>query len=60
MYRVALEVQDYAAQILLQWYIEEQVEEENQAQEIIDQLEFVGDNIAGIMVVDRALGKRKN
>jgi ferritin len=60
MYRVALEVRDYAAQILLQWYIAEQVEEEEQVQEIVDQLEFLGDNMAGIMAINRTAGKREN
>jgi ferritin len=60
MYRVALEVKDFAAQILLQWYITEQVEEEKQAQDILDQIEAVGDNIATLMKIDSKVGKREN
>ncbi|MDR1366297.1 MAG: ferritin [Puniceicoccales bacterium] len=60
MYRVALEAKDYAAQILLQWYIKEQVEEEKQVQEIIDQFEFAGDNMGNIIAIDHEAGKRRN
>jgi ferritin len=60
MYRVALETKDFAAQILLQWYITEQVEEEKQAQDILDQIEAVGDNIAALMKIDSRVGKRED
>jgi ferritin len=60
MYRVALEIKDFAAQILLQWYIAEQVEEEKQAQDILDQIETVGNNIAALMKVDSKVGKRED
>ena len=59
MYRVAVELKDYAAQIELQWFIKEQVEEEEQVQQIIDQLELVGDNMPGVLSIDRNAGKRK-
>jgi ferritin len=60
MYRVALDIKDYAAQVLLQWYIKEQVEEEKQVQEIIDQFEFAGDNMGNIIAIDHEAGKRRN
>jgi ferritin len=60
LYRVALEVNDFAAQVLLHWYIEEQVEEEKQVQDIIDQIQIVGDNMAALMAVDRAVRKRND
>jgi ferritin len=37
-YEVALREKDYAAQVLLHWFISEQVEEEDWAQEMIDRL----------------------
>jgi ferritin len=60
MYRVALEIKDFPAQILLQWYITEQVEEEKQAQNIVGQIEAVGDNIAALMKIDSKVGKRED
>jgi ferritin len=60
MYRVAIEIQDFAAQILLQWYITEQVEEEKQVQDILDQMEAAGDNAVALMKIDSKLGKRED
>lgn len=49
---------DYAAQALLQWYVNEQVEEENQPSEIISMLKLAGDSGSGLMIVDRRLAER--
>lgn len=49
---------DYAAQALLQWYVNEQVEEENQPAEIISMLKLAGDSGSGLMIVDRRLAER--
>jgi ferritin len=59
MYRVAVEVHDYGAQILLQWYITEQVEEEKQVQDLIDQLDIANNHPSSLLAVDRTAGKRK-
>ena len=59
MYKVALEINDYASQIFLQWYISEQVEEEEQVQTIIDQLEAVKDSMAGTFAVNSQFSKRQ-
>ena len=37
-YEVALRERDYPAQVMLQWFVTEQVEEENWADELIDRL----------------------
>ena len=59
MYAVAIEEKDYAAQIHLQWFVSEQVEEEANASEILDKLQMVGDSVHGIMMIDAQLGGRK-
>lgn len=59
MYEVALEAKDYAAQSHLKWFIDEQVEEEANATEIVDRLTMVGDNVGGLFIVDSELGARK-
>ena len=58
LYELALEEKDYASQVLLQWYSEEQVEEENSASQILDTLERIGDKGHALVSLDRELGRR--
>ena len=60
MYEVALKEKDYAAQSCLKWFIDEQVEEEANASEIVEKLEMIGDNISGLFYLDGQLGARKD
>ena len=59
MYEVAVKEKDYAAMIHLHWFIDEQVEEEDQTREIVDKSTMVGDNMNGLFVIDSQLGARK-
>jgi ferritin len=58
LYDLAASVKDYATQTLLDWYVNEQVEEENQPMEIISLLERVGDSASGLLMIDRHLASR--
>ncbi len=58
LYELAVKENDYATQVMLQWFINEQVEEESTASGIIDQLKLVGDSGPGLYKIDRHLGKR--
>jgi len=58
LYAQALKENDYPAQVMLHWFIGEQVEEEKTAADILAELKMVGDSPAGIVMVDRELGKR--
>jgi ferritin len=58
IYDLAVEEKDYAAQGLLQWYVNEQVEEENSAAEIISLLKIGGGEGSGLLMVDRQLASR--
>ena len=58
LYEIAIEDKDYASQSMLKWFIDEQVEEEESAQDIIDELERVGDNSLGLYMVDKDLSTR--
>jgi len=58
LYKVALEENDYASQVMLHWFIDEQVEEEASVSQIVDSLERVGDKGQGLLMLDRALGAR--
>ncbi len=58
MVDVALAEKDHASHIFLQWFVNEQVEEESTAKGIIQQLKLLGDSKAGLFQVDRELGQR--
>ena len=58
IYDLAVAENDYASQALLQWYVNEQVEEENSPAEIISMLRLVGDSGSGLLMVDRRLAER--
>jgi ferritin len=58
LYDKAARAKDYATQTLLDWYVNEQVEEENAPAEIISMLELVGDSASGLLMVDRRLAER--
>lgn len=49
---------DFASSVLLQWYITEQVEEEANADEIIQKLKRIGDNSSGLYMLDQELAAR--
>ena len=59
IYALATEEKDYATQSMLKWFIDEQVEEEENVQAIIDTLSLVGDNGYGIYQLDKELQARK-
>lgn len=49
---------DYATQSMLKWFIDEQVEEEETAQNIIDNLKMIKDNGYGLYMLDKEFGAR--
>ena len=55
---IARSEDDYASEGVLQWFVTEQVEEEEVAQEMIDALKLIGDNGFGIYTMDKELGSR--
>jgi ferritin len=59
LYELALKEKDYASQSFLQWFINEQVEEEKNATDIINMLEMIGFTPISLMMADRQLGARK-
>lgn len=58
LYELAQQEKDYPAQILLQWFIAEQVEEEKSASEIVDHLELAGDSGSALLMADERLAGR--
>lgn len=49
---------DFATQSMLKWFIDEQVEEEETAKNIIDNLKMINNNGYGIYMLDKELGAR--
>ena len=58
LYEVAVAEKDVAAQIFLQWFVTEQVEEEASASEVLEQLRMIGDEKSGIFYLDKELASR--
>jgi len=54
----AIQEKDYATNNFLQWFVNEQVEEEATVEEIINKLEMIGDAKSGLFMMDRELGSR--
>jgi len=55
---LAIEKKDHATQIFLEWYVTEQIEEEENDNDIILQLKLIGDNPHALLMLDRELSAR--
>ena len=58
LYELSLKEKDYPTQILLQWFITEQVEEEANAISTVEKLKAIGEKGGSIFWLDKELGKR--
>jgi len=59
IYALAVEECDFTTQIQLQWFLTEQVEEEQQFSQLVDELTLAGDHAAALLFLDRELGGRR-
>ncbi|MFH2021464.1 MAG: ferritin [archaeon] len=50
---------DYASKSFLKWFVDEQVEEEANASEIVHKLKLAGDSKGALIMLDRELGARQ-
>ncbi|MEQ8172308.1 MAG: ferritin [Candidatus Eremiobacterota bacterium] len=55
---ISIKEKDHASNIFLQWFVNEQVEEEASADDIINRLNLVGESKGGLFMLDRELGTR--
>lgn len=60
LYELAQKEKDYPAQMMLQWFITEQVEEEKNAAEIVANLKMIEERGTAILMLDHRLAKRKD
>ena len=58
LYELALKEKDYPAQVMLQWFISEQVEEEKNAAEIVANLKLIDARGTAVLMLDHRLAKR--
>jgi ferritin len=58
LYALALKENDYASQIMLQWFITEQVEEEKNATDVIAKLQMIEERGTAVLMLDHELGHR--
>lgn len=49
---------DYATKNFLEWYVDEQVEEESTASNIVEQIKLAGKSSGALFMLDRELGQR--
>ena len=55
---IAREERDYASEPILAWFSDEQIEEEATTNKVVDELEMVGEDKSGLLMLDRELGSR--
>ena len=55
---LALSEHDHATHIFLQWFVSEQVEEEDSANDVVQKIKLMGDAKGGLFMLDRELGQR--
>ncbi|MHC5007785.1 MAG: ferritin [Planctomycetota bacterium] len=57
LYKLALDHGDYPTQVMLHWFIEEQVEEEAWCEEAVAHLGMVGESVGSLLMLDKKYGK---
>jgi ferritin len=55
---LALDERDHATNIFLQWFVSEQVEEEDTAGSLVEKLKLIGKDANGLFMLDTELGQR--
>lgn len=54
-----MEDKDFASLSFLQWFVDEQVQEECQSLELLEKVRLIDDVTAGLMVLDQQMGIRQ-
>lgn len=56
---LAIEEKDHATQAFLHWFVNEQVEEEANADDVIQRLNLVGDSKTGLYILNQEMAQRE-
>ncbi|MEE8209359.1 MAG: ferritin [bacterium] len=59
LFDMARKEKDYASEVFLQWFVTEQVEEEQSAEAVVEALKMIGDQRPALLMYDRELGQRQ-
>ena len=60
LYAMAVAESDYATQSHLQWFVDEQVEEEKIVEEVLGLLDVAGEDKSALLVLNRQMAERKS
>jgi len=60
VYGLAVDERDFASRVFLDWFVQEQVEEEKTSGLLAEQFGMVGDDRPGLLMLDRELRQRKS
>jgi len=55
---LAIKEKDHAANMFLQWFVNEQIEEEKNPSDVLKKLEFVKDRPEGLLMLDKEMAAR--
>ena len=55
----AMDERDFASRVFLDWFVQEQVEEEKTSGLLAEQLRMVGEDRPGLLMLDRELGQSR-
>ena len=58
LYDLAVEEGDHAARVMLEWFVEEQVEEEHTFTTLLEKMDRAGESGAGLLVLDDVVARR--
>ena len=59
LYARSVDCGDYQAKSLMDWFVNEQIEEEDTLRTLLSQLKIAGGDGAGLLILDRELGARQ-
>ncbi len=59
LFELSRKEKDFASESLMQWYVNEQIEEENTARKLTEKLKLIGTAKSGLLMLDRELASRK-
>jgi ferritin len=60
LYELAQKEKDHATVSMLKWFVDEQVEEEKSALDMVDKLKLAGDHPGALLLIDREAGARSD
>jgi ferritin len=60
VYGQAVDEKDFASTVFLDWFVQEQVEEEKTSGLLAEQLRMVGEDRPGLLMLDRELSQRRS